>query len=75
MTIDKETRQKIYLEWVEEAKRNDPRKHDDEFTLKDFAKDAHVGRDTALKILEQKIAIGELSKRITSRGEYYSLVV
>lgn len=72
--INNETKRKIYLEWVEEARKADPKKHEGEFTLDEFCKDAHIGRETGLLIITQKLKTGEVSQRVTSKGTFYTVI-
>jgi hypothetical protein len=72
--IEIERKQKIYEEIIQEAKESDSTKQPNEFSANDFAKDANIGRDYAVKILEEKVAAGILRARKTKRGIYYSVI-
>ena len=69
-----ERKQKIYEEIMREAKENDVTKQSGEFSVNDFAKKANVGRDLAIKLLEDKVKQGVLKSRKTKRGTYYSVI-
>ena len=72
--MDRETRSKIYLEWVEEAKRIDPKRQAGEFTIDDFMRDSGLGRESAMNVLEEKVRSRKATKRKTSKGTFYSIV-
>lgn len=75
MTNDIDKKQKIYQEWIDEARRIDPKKRPDEISSRDFARDAKIGRDLAITILEEKVKLGLASKRKTAKGTtFYTLI-
>ena len=74
MTNDIDKKQKIYQELIEEAKRINPKKQPNEFSLNEFAKDADIGRDIALVIMKKHIEDGTVTERETASGTYYSFV-
>lgn len=74
-----ERKQKIFQEILEEAKSKNPDKLPGEFTRADFIQelknaDIECGKDRAIRILETKVERGILSKRVTERSIYYSVV-
>lgn len=74
-----ERRQKILQEIMEEAKLKDPNKRPDEFSCRDFAKELQeqgvlCGKDRARRMLDEKVKLGILFKRVTKHGIYYSVV-
>ena len=75
MTNDIDKKQKIYQEWIDEARRIDTKKRPDEISSRDFARDAKIGRDLAITILEEKVKMGLASKRVTAKGTtFYTLI-
>jgi len=69
---DIERKRRIYEELVADAKAQEPIKQDGEFSVNDFANAAGLGKDYAKKVLEEKFAVGILTKRKTTRGVFYS---
>ena len=72
MTTEIERKQKIWEEIVQEAIASDPRKREDEMSVNDFAKQCGIGRETSLNLLEEKVKLGVMKRRITKSGTYYS---
>ena len=69
-----ERRQKIYQELLEEAKRLNPKRLPNEFTVLEFSKDAGFSVDKAREFLYEQVEIGKLSMRKTKRFTYFSVV-
>ena len=69
-----ERKQKIYQELVEEARRTNPIKLPNEFSIKDFAIDGKFTYDKARDFLYKQVELGKLTARRTNRGIYFSVV-
>lgn len=69
-----ERKQKIYQELLEEARKSQPEKLPNEFTIVDFAKDGGFSRDKARKFLFKMVSDGKITMRRTNRCIYFSVV-
>lgn len=71
---EEERKQKILAEILEEARKNSPIKRSDEFSARDFAKNAEIGRDQARDICEENVNLKIFKARKTTKGTFYSVV-
>jgi hypothetical protein len=71
---DTDRKQKMLQEIIEEAQARNPRKREDEFTVNDFAKRAGLSAEYAQAFLDEKVAMGVMRIRQTTRAKFYSLV-
>jgi len=74
MTLEIERKQKILNEIMEEAKRINPKKQVDEFSVKDFCIDTGLGKESATEFLNLQVEHGILSARLTTKGKYYRII-
>jgi response regulator of citrate/malate metabolism len=64
----------MWEEILADARESNPAKRDEEFSVREFAQEANIGKDTAKKLLAQYVKEGKLKERRTAKAIYYTLV-